>query len=135
MLTLLALIPYVQHCPNLRYLGLFINVSTADLPSHVSSFSFISRRVEGSATRMGVGMGMGEVRHSPIQKPDQTIHGYPTSKTKALSPSSSLTPLSRRVRDPMLRNVARRSRGPSGTTTLPFSTAAHAVEEIDQGGY
>ncbi|KAJ7352618.1 hypothetical protein DFH08DRAFT_91485 [Mycena albidolilacea] len=32
-LTLKALIPFAQHCPELQELGLFINASTADLPS------------------------------------------------------------------------------------------------------
>ncbi|KAJ7637620.1 hypothetical protein DFH06DRAFT_1054123 [Mycena polygramma] len=32
-LTLKALIPFAQHCPELQQLGLFINASTADLPS------------------------------------------------------------------------------------------------------
>lgn len=33
-LTLEALLPFAQHCPNLRHLGLFINASTMELPSH-----------------------------------------------------------------------------------------------------
>jgi hypothetical protein len=32
-LTLKALVPFAQHCPELEQLGLFINASTADLPS------------------------------------------------------------------------------------------------------
>lgn len=34
-LTLEALLPFAQHCSNLRHLGLFINASTAEFPSHL----------------------------------------------------------------------------------------------------
>jgi hypothetical protein len=34
-LTLLALLPFVLHCPNLRELGLFISASSTDFPSPI----------------------------------------------------------------------------------------------------
>ena len=34
-LTLLTLLPFVLHCPNLRELGLFISMSSTDLPSPI----------------------------------------------------------------------------------------------------
>jgi hypothetical protein len=38
-LTLLALLPFALHCPNLRELGLFISASSTDFPSPIISSS------------------------------------------------------------------------------------------------
>jgi len=38
-LTLLALLPFALHCPNLRKLGLFISASSTDFPSPIISSS------------------------------------------------------------------------------------------------
>ncbi|KAJ7475723.1 hypothetical protein FB451DRAFT_1173730 [Mycena latifolia] len=59
-LTLKALLPFAKHCPELEQLGLFINASTADLPStYATDFTSLYRSMPfGKLQRLSMGVSL-----------------------------------------------------------------------------
>ncbi|KAJ7707801.1 hypothetical protein B0H17DRAFT_1192234 [Mycena rosella] len=58
-LTLQALLPFARHCPEIEQLGLFINASTADLPSSPTNFTSSYQSLPfGKLKRLSMGVSL-----------------------------------------------------------------------------